>query len=66
MTRKKLFSFIEFLKLTDTEKDVTIHNRKKSHTEVAEQLGLSFDTTIKCLGYLLCIALALVVLWLSK
>ena len=49
MTRKKLFSFIEFLKLTDTEKDVTIHNRKKSHTEVAEQLGLSFDTTIKCL-----------------
>lgn len=42
MTRKKLVSFIEFLKLTDTGKDVTIHNRKKSHTEVAEQLGLSF------------------------
>lgn len=29
----------------DTGKYVTIHNRNKSHTEVAERLGLSFDTT---------------------
>lgn len=50
MTRKELVSFMKFLKLTDTGKYVTIHNRKKSHTEVAELLGLSFDTTIKCLG----------------
>ena len=30
---------------TDTGKYVTIHSRNKSHTEVAERLGLSFDTT---------------------
>lgn len=50
MTGKELVSFMKFLKLTYTGKYVTIHNRKKSHTEVAERLGLSFDTTIKCLG----------------
>ena len=50
MTRRKLVSFMKFLKLTDNGKDVSIHNRKKRHTEVAELLGLSFDTTLKCLG----------------
>ena len=50
MTRKELVSFMKFLKLTDNGKTVTIHNRKKRHTEVAELLGLSFDTTLKCLG----------------
>ena len=50
MTRKELVSFMKFLKLTDNGKTVTIHNRKKSHTEVAEFWGLSFDTTLKCLG----------------
>ena len=50
MTRRKLVSFMKFLKLTDNGKDVSIHNGKKRHTEVAELLGLSFDTTLKCLG----------------
>ena len=50
MTRKELVSFMKFLKLTDNGKNVSIHNRKKRHTEVAELLGLSFDTTLKCLG----------------
>ena len=50
MTRKELVSFMKFLKLTDNGKTVTIHNRKKRHTEVAEFLGLSFDTSFKCLG----------------
>ena len=50
MTRKELVSFMKFLKLTDNGKTVTIHNRKKRHTEVAELLGLSFDTSLKCLG----------------
>ena len=40
---------MKFLKLTDNRKDVTIHNRKKIHTEVAEILGLFFDTILKCL-----------------
>ena len=50
MKRKELVFFMKFLKLTDNGKDVSIHNRKKRHTEVAELLGLSFDTTLKCLG----------------
>ena len=50
MTRKELVSFMKFLKLTDNGKNVSIHNRKKRHTEVAELLGLSFDTSLKCLG----------------
>ena len=49
VTRKELVSFMKFLKLTDNRKDVTIHNRKKIHTEVAEILGLFFDTILKCL-----------------
>ena len=62
MTRKELVSFMKFLKLTDNGKNVSIHNRKKRHTEVAELLGLSFDTSLKCLGCLLCITFALVVI----
>ena len=50
MTRRNLVSFMKILKLTDDGKTVTIHNRKRRHTEVAELLGLSFDTTLKCLG----------------
>ena len=50
MTRKELVSFMKFLKLTDTGKSVTIHNRKKRHNEVAKKLGLSFDTSARCLG----------------
>ena len=50
MTRKELASFMKFLKLMDNGKNVSIHNRKKRHTEVAELLRLSFDTTLKCLG----------------
>ncbi len=41
MTRRKLVSFMKFLKLTDNGKNVSIHNRKKRDTEVAELLGLS-------------------------
>ena len=33
MTRRKLVSFMKFLKLTDNGKTVTIHNRKRRHTE---------------------------------
>ena len=62
MTRRKPVSFMKFLKLTDNGKNVSIHNRKKRHTEVAELLGLSFDATLKCLGWLLCINIALVVI----
>ena len=50
MTRRKPVSFMKFLKLTDNGKNVSIHNRKRRNTEVAELLGLSFDTTLKCLG----------------
>ena len=62
MTRRKLVSFMKFLKLTGNGKNVSIHNRKKRHTEVAELLVLSFDTSLKCLGWLLCITIALVVI----
>ena len=50
ITMKELISFMKFLKLTDNGKTVTIHNKRKRHTEVAELLDLSFDTTLKCLG----------------
>lgn len=50
MTRKELVSFMKFIKLTDMGKSVTIHNRKKRHAEVAKELGLSFDTSVSCLG----------------
>ena len=33
MTRRKLVSFMKFLKLTDNGKNVSTHNRKKRHTE---------------------------------
>ena len=62
MTRKELVSFLKILKLTDNGKNVSTHNRKKRHTEVAKLLGLSFDTTLKCLGWLLCITIALIVI----
>ena len=62
MTRRKLASFMKILKLTDDGKNVSIHNRKRRHTEVAELLGLSFDTSLKCLGWLLCITIALIVI----
>lgn len=50
MTRKELVSFMKFLKLTNDGEGCRIHNQKKRHAEVAEQLGLSFDTSVKCLG----------------
>ena len=62
MTRRNLVSFMKLLKLTDNGKNVSTHNRKKRHTEVAKLLGLSFDTTLKCLGWLLCITIALIVI----
>ena len=62
MTRRNLVSFMKILKLTDDGKNVSIHNRKKRHTEVAELLELYFDTTLKCLGWLLCMTIALVVI----
>lgn len=49
MTRKELISLFSFLKLTENNKGVTIHNQKTKHSHVAESLGLCFDTTIKCL-----------------
>lgn len=50
ITRKELVSFLKFLMLMDNVKIVTIHNRKKRHIEVTELPGLSFDTSLKCLG----------------
>ena len=63
MTRKDLVSLMKFLKLIDTGKYVTIHNRKKSHTEMTGLLRLPLNNIIRCLGKLLLIPLALVVLY---
>ena len=35
---------------------------RRGTRKVAELLGLSFDTTLKCLGWLLCITIALIVI----
>ena len=51
-----------FLKSTDIGKDITIHTKKNSHTKVTKRIGISFDTTIKCLDLLLCISLVLVMI----
>ena len=50
MTRKELVSFMRYLKLIDDGKNCKIHNTKKRHLEVAELIGITFDTTIKCLS----------------
>ena len=47
---KDLVRLMSALKLYDNGKSCNICNAKKEHFELAEKLGLSYDTTRKCLG----------------
>ena len=47
---KDLVRLMSALKLYDNCKTCNICNAKKEHFELAEKLGLSYDTTRKCLG----------------
>lgn len=48
-TRKELVRLMSALKLYDNGKSATVCNTKKEHLTVAEKIGLSFDTNLKCL-----------------
>lgn len=47
---KELVRLMSALKLFDNGKSVSICNTKKEHIDIADKLGLSFDTSIRCLG----------------
>jgi transposase len=47
---KELIRLMGALKLFDNGKSVSVCNTKKEHIEIANTLGLSFDTSSKCLG----------------
>lgn len=50
LSKKELLQLTAYLKLTDINNKITIHNQKKQHYEVFEKLGISMDTNKKCLG----------------
>lgn len=50
LSKKKLLQLMAFLKITDTNGKILIHNQKKQHFEIFEKLGISMDTNKKCLG----------------
>ncbi len=50
LSKKKLLSLAAFLKMTDIDGRITIHNKKGQHDEVFEELGISMDTKTKCLS----------------
>lgn len=50
LSRKELLQLASFLKITDIDGKITIHNQKKQHFEVFEKLNISMDTTKKCLS----------------
>lgn len=50
-TRKELIQLMRYLKLvTDGNAGARIHNMKAEHRKVFDALGISIDTTKKCLG----------------
>ena len=49
LSRKELLQLASYLKITDIDGKVIIHNQKKQHFEVFEKLGISMDTNNKCL-----------------
>ena len=50
LSKKKLLSLAAFLKMTDIDGKITIHNLKKEHDEVFEKLAISMSTTSRCLS----------------
>lgn len=50
LSKKQLLSLAAFLKITDMNGKITIHNLKNQHDEVFEKLGISMSTTSKCLS----------------
>lgn len=49
-TRKDLVRTMSSLKLMDNGKTATVCNSKEEHLAIAKQLGVSFDTSKKCLS----------------
>ena len=50
LSKKNLLSLCAFLKLADVDGRITIHNLKSQHDVVFEKLGISMDTTSRCLS----------------
>ena len=48
-TRNSLIGLMKYLKVTDDENGVKLHNKKKDHDAVLEKLGISLSMTEKCL-----------------
>ena len=49
LSKKQLLSLAAFLKLTDIDGRIAIHNMKSQHDEVFKKLNISMSTTKKCL-----------------
>lgn len=50
LSKKQLLSLAAFLKITDINGKITIHNLKNQHDEVFKKLNISMSTASKCLS----------------